>query len=209
MENHKISFLKELKSIEDEHSYFEVFLGYLISPVITGIKPSSTISFKNDLKNSYSNWKKYGQVILDKYKLNSITLKEDVDGILLLIYDEENLKDHINISHHRSFLCTQGYGENFDLHKCIDCLRCRINQEDFPHESGIFMGIPLEDVLGFLKNDNCIFQGPWRVYEKEERSKEVFDLYEKSRELYILNKQTPSEIKNKFTNKRKKLYLAI
>lgn len=207
MENSKINFLNELKYIEDDIIYFENFLGYLISPVITGIKPSSIINFKNNNRNSYDNWNEFGNLIIARYKLKSIVLKEEKDNILLLIYDEENLKDHINISHNRKFLCSHGYGENLGLYRCIQCLKNRIENEEFPHESGIFMGIPLEDVLGFLEEGNCILKGPWKVYEKKERSKEVFNLYEQSKELFIKNRNNPIDIKNKFKINRQKLYL--
>lgn len=208
MENHKENFLKELEDTKDNRRFFEVFMGYLISPVITGIKPASTISFKEEFRNSYTYFKLFGEDIIKGYKLSFKILREDEASILLLIYDQENLSDHLNIEHNSNFLHGLGYSRESGLEKSLEILKGKINSSEFPHESGLFMGIPLEDVRGFLENSTCIFKGPWKVYEKEDRTKEVFNLYEKSRELYMLNKMKPTRIKDRFKNRREELYLA-
>jgi hypothetical protein len=53
--------------------------------------------------------------------------------------------------------------------------------DDFPHEIGIFLNYPLEDVKGFITSPNsgvkCV--GYWKVYEDEEAKKKTFELYDK------------------------------
>lgn len=45
----------------------------------------------------------------------------------------------------------------------------------FPHEIGIFLGYPLEDVLGFwlFGGRNAKMEGEWKVYSDIERAKEI------------------------------------
>lgn len=40
-------------------------------------------------------------------------------------------------------------------------------QEDFPHEMGILLGYPVEDVEGFIINNgkNELYTGYWKVYD--------------------------------------------
>ena len=45
----------------------------------------------------------------------------------------------------------------------------------FPHEIGLFLGYPLEDVLGFWLSGgrNCIMEGEWKVYSDRERARAI------------------------------------
>ena len=50
-----------------------------------------------------------------------------------------------------SFCCTYGY-DTSNLEACLERLKERIAQcEEFPHEIGMFLGYPLEDVRGFIE----------------------------------------------------------
>ena len=64
-----------------------------------------------------------------------------------------------------------------------DCLRqlaARLClEEEFPHEIGLFLGYPPDDVEGFIhygpKHSKCV--GDWRVYGNEEQAKRLFAQY--------------------------------
>ena len=49
----------------------------------------------------------------------------------------------------------------------------------FPHEIGIFLGYPLEDVVGFITNNGCNYKysGCWKVYGYETYSRRLFAQY--------------------------------
>ena len=53
--------------------------------------------------------------------------------------------------------------------------------KDFPHEIGLFLSYPPEDVRGFIENKACRFKcaGLWKVYGDEERAKELFRQYKR------------------------------
>jgi hypothetical protein len=81
------------------------------------------------------------------------------------------------------------YGYPFEKpERCIVELRNRLRQEEgFPHEIGLFLGYPPEDVRGFIENDarssKCI--GCWKVYGDEEKAKRLFHLYKKCTNVYM------------------------
>ncbi len=54
---------------------------------------------------------------------------------------------------------------------------------EFPHEIGIFLGYPLEDVDGFIthQGENCKLCGCWKVYGNVEQARRTFANYEKCR----------------------------
>lgn len=206
-DNLLMSFLKEIELL-NEDDYAEKFIGYMLSPVITGIKPASTITLKNCRRKLYSFWNESGCNILKQYNLESIVLQETKEGIILLVYDRFNLTQHLELQKNHKLLCEFGYNHNFKLERCLNCLKRRVVNGKFPHESGIFLGIPYEDVIGFINGDECLFSGYWKVYKNNNRYREIFDLYDKSKEIYMLNTlgNKKGRIKNLYVNRRLALY---
>ena len=52
-------------------------------------------------------------------------------------------------------------------------------QEDFPHEVGLFLSYPPEDVAGFIANNarRCKCAGLWKVYGDEKRARRMFHAF--------------------------------
>ena len=200
-------FLDEIGSL-DESQHGERFIEYLISPVITGIKPASTINLKNSKRNLYNYWNKNGHKILDRHKLESMILKEFKDRIILLIYDKNNLYQHLNLENNYKFLSQFDYKDINQLESCLEGLKDRVNMTEFPHESGIFLGIPREDVIGFINGDEYIYSRYWKVYTDKYNYNEIFDLYDKSRKICMFNTLENKEdnIKDLYAENRKSLY---
>lgn len=55
-----------------------------------------------------------------------------------------------------------------------------LHQIDFPHEMGLILGYPVEDVRGFIENNgqNYLYSGYWKVYENLKEKLELFKSYE-------------------------------
>ena len=49
--------------------------------------------------------------------------------------------------------------------------------KDFPHEIGLFLGYPIEDVVGFIRyaGKGCKLSGLWKVYGDAEAASRLFD----------------------------------
>lgn len=80
-----------------------------------------------------------------------------------------------------------GY-ECSDADGAIERLRERLAlQRGFPHEIGMFLGYPVEDVKGFIKhngrNSKCV--GCWKVYCNQCEAERAFARFNKCREVYM------------------------
>ena len=58
------------------------------------------------------------------------------------------------------------------------------DKEAFPHEMGLLLGYPIEDIRGFMDNDgqNFLYTGYWKVYENLSEKLIVFETYHKAKE---------------------------
>ncbi len=71
--------------------------------------------------------------------------------------------------------------------RCLSCLARRIrSNEDFPHEIGLFLGYPPEDVRGFIEHRECDLKcvGCWKVYGDEAKVQKTFRLFRKCSRIY-------------------------
>ena len=57
---------------------------------------------------------------------------------------------------------------------------------EFPHEVGLFLSYPPEDVKGFIDNHaaNSKCAGVWKVYGDEQRARQTFEKYKKCTQIY-------------------------
>lgn len=100
-------------------------------------------------------------------------------------YRPDKLKKLLEEENIQTFLRDLGYRTN-NLALCIDQLKDRIKNNPFPHEIGIFLGYPYEDVLGFIENNgnkflvNCY----WKVYQDKEEKLKIFNSYDKIKKSY-------------------------
>ncbi len=65
---------------------------------------------------------------------------------------------------------------------CIRELRRRLSEhEDFPHEIGLFLSYPPEDVRGFIEHRGCGCKcvGCWKVYGDEKAARRKFAQYKR------------------------------
>lgn len=183
-----IEFYRSLEGMGPKES-IEKFLLFNSSLVIADIKPSVTVNIKKNQGMNYKNWLKYGGEFLRRINLNYITLKEDENALILLIYKEELLKDHIFQEKNREFLSKIGYANV----NCIDyytkLLRIRYKIYRCPHELGVFLGIPVEDVIDFMDctKKKCLGCGYWKIYNNYDEAIKTFKKYDEIKNKTISN----------------------
>ena len=183
MDNCTLNFFDKIERMSRKE-YIKCFITYLVAPVLSGLKPSSTITFTNNKNSLYDDWNEYGKDFIDSLGLKFQTLKNLNNGEIILIYNEFVLENHLLMEKNKQFLCDLGYGKNITLDACLKCLKNKFKEVCFPHESGIFLGIPLEDVIAFMEKEiNCVFCGYWKVYYNYEKAINTFKLYDESKEI--------------------------
>ena len=90
-----------------------------------------------------------------------ILLREDEERLLVYICHRARLTKYLFSPDVRAFLARFGY-EYACAEEALRQLKERMNGE-FPHEIGVFLGYPLGDVCGFLRDpDGCILCGTWQ-----------------------------------------------
>lgn len=70
--------------------------------------------------------------------------------------------------------------------------------EGFPHEIGLLLGYPIEDVVGFIKNKgkNYLYSGYWKVYGDVPSKIKLFEDYELAKETLIRSLAKGHEIRS-------------
>lgn len=60
---------------------------------------------------------------------------------------------------------------------------CFERNQGFPHEIGVFLDYPIEDVKGFIekKGQSSLLSGYWKVYHDREEKEKTFLAYDKAR----------------------------
>ena len=96
---------------------------------------------------------------------------------LIYAYRPHALESDLADQRVRELLLQYGYTPE-NLNACVLHLIRRIRTaEEFPHEIGLFLSYPPEDVLGFIHNKagnhKCL--GCWKVYGDERKAKSTFE----------------------------------
>ncbi len=166
----------------DAHSYLKNYLIYHLSPVIKGVKPAITLSISKK-KELYNAWLEIGEQLLASLDLKFTLLREASTSIILYIYDTNQLSEVIHNEEVAIFLQRVGYKQNTNVNEAIDMLVERYALYNCPHELGVFLGIPLKDVVDFMhcSDKPCILCGYWQVYNDVDEAIAIFAQYDKAK----------------------------
>ena len=116
--------------------------------------------------------------------LRAVLLKRFTGSALIYVYRRSQLERDLKENGAKRLLETYGY-QSIDPGYALNRLAGRLTSEgEFPHEIGLFLGYPIEDVKGFRKfgGSGCKMCGYWKVYDNVEQARRVFDSYDKCRE---------------------------
>ena len=165
----------------------ERFLIEHCSATLASIKAANlcnmTFSSKEELEDQISYW----SACLEPKGIHIFVLREHETRALVYVYREGLLQKELENPENAVFLKSYGY-ENTDIAYALNRLKTRVAEckEGFPHEIGVFLGYPLNDVLGFIKNhgSNCKGMGDWKVYGDLGEAQKTFAKFKKCREIY-------------------------
>ncbi len=177
----KLEYLQAIKDMEGK-DYLISIIAFGAAPTIRGKKPSSLVSLNNSKRNLFKLWKRYGEEICQELSLESYEIKDKEDDLLVLFFKRPMLKWYVDNKRNFPLLSTMGYDKAMNLDDKLAILKKRF--EDFcPHEVGVFLGIPIEDIVGFIehKGQSCLMCRYWKVYHKPERARILFDIYDEAK----------------------------
>ena len=104
---------------------------------------------------------------------------------MVLVYRPKMLENYIFREDIRNILGQDGYPVEGTLTEMLGWLEKRFScHEEFPHEIGLFLGYPPEDVRGFqlYKGRNCKLCGYWKVYGDAEAARILFAQFDRCRD---------------------------
>ena len=168
-------------------SSFEKALVYHCSPTLCGLKPANLLSLSKD---EYPHLPQlaaaYARLLEDK-GIRLTILCSCGCRWLLLVYHQSMLAAQLKQPAVIRLLAQAGYPVEapFSLEQLLHHLSRRLRQsEGFPHEIGVFLGYPLEDVIGFCrhKGEGCKLCGYWKVYGDVDHAKRCFAAFDRCRD---------------------------
>ena len=151
------------------------------APTLAGIKTGSMFS------TEYTDRKKLARelfelnALLTKHGLRTVLLRCMKRRALIYLYRPDALEQDLLNPLAASILRERGYHED-DPRLCLGQLMRQFrHSQSFPHEVGLFLGYPPEDVQGFIQSPHTGYQcvGCWKVYGDREKAEMTFDRYRK------------------------------
>lgn len=186
----KLNFFYKALGDMNNKEYFHNFISYNVALISARLKPSITLNLMRDLdRDIFSLWNIYGEDYLKELNLDYIELRETNNSLVILIYDKELLSQYINKKDNINFLKSIGYDENICIDKYLKTLSERYKKYKCPHELGVFLGYPLNDVIDFINcsNKKCLACGYWKVYNSCSKAKMIFNLFDEVKEVTVDN----------------------
>ena len=180
----------------------ENFLIDCCAPTLASLKSGSLFNCRHDndcpaLEKCVQEWNSEFAALGIRMQI----LRMTDHSALIYVYRETSLAKSLSDPEIQSFL--EGYGYSAccfcdgcslnermqcGIEGCLEHLRDRISEcgGDFPHEIGVFLDYPLDDVRGFIENSgrNCKMVGAWKVYGDEDQARKRFARFTKCTSVY-------------------------
>ena len=156
------------------------------SPTLAGLKTGSLFptSFSEEEDPEKVIGKLNARFFEKKLRFAAVCRKNGI--VLIYVYRPSKLRRDLQNETAKQILISRGYTPDKPaqcVSRLIGCLR---NSRDFPHEIGLFLGYPAEDVKGFICHNagKCKCCGYWKVYGNVEQAEKTFAKFTKCKRVY-------------------------
>lgn len=156
------------------------------SPTLAGLKTGSLFSyFFQERAELFESLRRFNYKLVP-HGLRLIPVKITEDRALIYMYRPDRLKIDFKDRIASSILSERFYPTDKPEKCVIELIKRLKDEEDFPHEIGLFLGYPAYDVQSFIKlgahGAKCV--GTWKAYGNIDAAKKKFALYKKCTRLY-------------------------
>lgn len=156
------------------------------SPTLAGIKPGNLFSCKYPSQHALTQYIRNINRILVPKGIRVMVMRAEGGSALVYVFRYTALQKMLKDREAVQILRHYGYRE-LRVEPCLCQLlsRCQ-DREDFPHEIGLFLGYPPEDVRGFIENKACNQKctGFWKVYGDPVEAQKTFQKYRRCTHAY-------------------------
>lgn len=167
----------DLKSIETQ-------IAFQCAPLISGLKVSNLLIISAEDEALV-------RVILRRSGISFFRLLRTGEKVTFLLFRKNPLEAYLKQREVETMLAEAGYAE-LSLGNILSTFQKRYAHYmsaggRFPHEMGLLLGYPAEDVKGFVENEgkNFLYSGYWKVYADVEEKRRLFQKFENAKETVI------------------------
>ena len=179
MSREVIEMIREMDSEQIENQ-----LILQCAPLIVGLRISTLfIAANGDVKKIC--------MLLRRSAISYYVIHRTQEKTTMFLFHKRRLEAYFSNPEVRSLLAGAGYAK-FGLHEIMfgfgkRYADYRCGKTDFPHELGLLLGYPLEDVEGYIENngENSLYTGCWKVYAHVSEKKRLFRMFDFAKELLI------------------------
>ena len=162
---------------------FDQIVIHSSSPTLCNIKPGNMFFVKNDTfsKEKFESWKDS----FLKYGLMAFTTQISDNSTAILVLNIIWVRKILADVFVQAYLAEKGY-HNSSAFYFVNELFIRIKEnKGFPHEVGVILGYPVEDVIEFENHQghDCKYCGCWKSYSDIDKAKECHCKYTECRRL--------------------------
>lgn len=171
----------------DPFDYLLSIIAYHSAPVLEGEKPAVLLTFGNGGTRKLNDvWLKNRELLPVTGNFRYFELRRTPERTVVLFYHPSLLQEVLQEESAAHYLRSCGYRRELTLETALSDLETRY-RAGCPHEIGIFLGIPLPDVLGFINNrgKKALLNGYWKVYHDPAPTLALFSRYQKAKDGFV------------------------
>lgn len=156
------------------------------APTLAGLKTGSLVSCPlGTREETVRDICRFNQTLVPK-GLCVLPLRYTEDRVLVYLFRPTQLRRDLSGAETARLLAEAGYKSTKPEHCVLELIRRMNAGREFPHEVGLFLSYPPEDVRGFIENRACNFKyvGCWKVYGDECAARRRFAQYKNCTRAY-------------------------
>lgn len=156
------------------------------SPTLAGLKTGSLFSCTyGSEKEIVENVRRLNRKLVPR-GLRVLPIRVSGKRALIYVYRPGRLEKDFSDGSVQDILKERGYFCKDPLGCVIRLMKKLDGNPEFPHEIGLFLGYPAEDVKGFIENKAACSKctGYWKVYGDPQTAGELFAKYRKCTDIY-------------------------
>lgn len=162
----------------------ETQLALQCAPFITGLKVSNLLIIPKGNEEVVKR-------ILNRTGISFYRLIQTRTKTTFLLFRRNELEEFLSDENVKNVFIRAGY-KSLQIGKILRTFSLRYEaymqgDKSFPHEMGLLLGYPVEDVVGFVENNgkNFLYSGYWKVYENQKAKVKLFDKFKVAEETLI------------------------
>lgn len=157
------------------------------APTMAGIKAGSLFACYYETPKELFDEIKDLNLRFSRGGLRVMPLKANNKRALVYFYRPGLLKECLSEKQAEEMLKMRGYPCGSLLGCLVRLVHRLTDMKEFPHEIGLFLGYPPEDVEGFIRekaaNSKCV--GCWKVYGDKNKAESIFKCYNICKDRYF------------------------